>query len=267
MKNLYIFAPDKNQLIMHFLNDPAIWLKEVFINAGLGYGLSSFLSFAGLVVIVVFLGWFSNLVVKTIILEIVTRIVKRTTSTWDDIFLEQKVFTRLSHFAPAIVIWSMAGWALKAYPGWMMAVQNLTYIYMVLIGMVVVNLFIESWHKIYLLHPISKHRTIKGYVQILKLVVIVIALLIIISVVFGRKVGTIIAGLGALAAVVSLIFKDVILGLVASIQLSANNMLKVGDGLQYLQGGSTELPKTLHLPLSRSGILTKLSLQYLSIHS
>jgi miniconductance mechanosensitive channel len=229
MKNLYIFAPDKNQLIMHFLNDPAIWLKEVFINAGLGYGLSSFLSFAGLVVIVVFLGWFSNLVVKTIILEIVTRIVKRTTSTWDDIFLEQKVFTRLSHFAPAIVIWSMAGWALKAYPGWMMAIQNLTYIYMVLIGMVVVNLFIESWHKIYLLHPISKHRTIKGYVQILKLVVIVIALLIIISVVFGRKVGTIIAGLGALAAVVSLIFKDVILGLVASIQLSANNMLKVGD--------------------------------------
>jgi len=214
---------------MHFLNDPAIWLKEVFINAGLGYGLSSFLSFAGLVVIVVFLGWFSNLVVKTIILEIVTRIVKRTTSTWDDIFLEQKVFTRLSHFAPAIVIWSMAGWALKAYPGWMMAIQNLTYIYMVLIGMVVVNLFIESWHKIYLLHPISKHRTIKGYVQILKLVVIVIALLIIISVVFGRKVGTIIAGLGALAAVVSLIFKDVILGLVASIQLSANNMLKVGD--------------------------------------
>jgi len=229
MKNLYIFAPDKNQLIMHFLNDPATWLKDIFINSGLSYSLSSFLSTAGLVLIVLFLSWFSNLVVKMIILKIVTRIVKRTTSTWDDIFLEQKVFTRLSHFAPALVIWSMAGWALKAFPGWMAVVQKLTYIYMVLVGMVVVISFIESWHKIYLTHPISKHRTIKGYVQILKLIVIVITLLLIISVVFGREVGTLVAGLGALAAVVSLIFKDVILGLVASIQLSANNMLKVGD--------------------------------------
>jgi miniconductance mechanosensitive channel len=229
MKNLYIFAPDKNQVIMHFVNDPAIWLKEIFIRAGLSYNLSSILSTAGLVMIVLFLSWLSNVVVKTVILKIVTRFVKRTTSTWDDIFLEQKVFTRLSHFAPALVIWSMAGWALKAFPGWMIAVQKLTYIYMVMVGMVVVNSFIESWHKIYLTLPISKHRTIKGYVQVVKLIVIIIALLVIISVVFRKEVGSIIAGLGALAAVLSLIFKDAILGLVASIQLAGNNMLKVGD--------------------------------------
>jgi miniconductance mechanosensitive channel len=126
---------------MHSINDPAIWLKELFINAGLSYDLSLILSTTGLVLIVLFLSWLSNLVTKTIIHKIVVRIVKRTTSTWDDVFLEEKVFTRLSHFAPALVIWFMAGWALKAYPGWLDAARKLTYIYMVAVGMVVVN----SW--------------------------------------------------------------------------------------------------------------------------
>jgi miniconductance mechanosensitive channel len=223
--------------LMHFINDPAIWLKELFIDAGISYNLSSVLSTACLVLIVIFLSWLSNLIAKTIILKVVTNIVKRTASTWDDVFLEQKVFTRLSHFAPALVIWFMAGWALKTYPGWLDAVRKLTYAYMVVAGTAVVISFIESWHKIYLTSPISKHRTIKGYVQVVKLFVIVIAILVVISVVFKKEVGALVAGLGAMAAVLSLIFKDVILGLVASIQLSANNMLKVGDWITIQSRG------------------------------
>lgn len=214
---------------MHRINNPAIWLKELLLNAGLSYGTASVLSTAGLVLFVLFLSWLSNLIAKTIILQIVTRVVSKTKSKWDDIFLEQKVFTRLSHFAPALVIWFMAGWALKMYPVWLIAVQRLTYLYMVVIGMIVVNSFIESWYRIYLTLPVSRHRPIKGYVQLIKIIVSIIALLIIVSVVFRKEVSAIIAGLGAMAAVIMLIFKDAILGLVASIQLSGNKMLKVGD--------------------------------------
>ncbi len=98
---------------MLFSNDPAIWLKDFLIESGLSYSFSALLSTIGLVLIVTILSWLSNMLAKAIILNIVTRIVKRTTSQWDDIFLEQKVFTRLSHLAPALVIWFMAGWALK----------------------------------------------------------------------------------------------------------------------------------------------------------
>jgi miniconductance mechanosensitive channel len=223
---------------MHFINDPAIWLKQLLIDSGMSYNLSSVLSTTALVLIVLFLSWLSNLIAKSIILKIVTIIVRRTASTWDDVFLEQNVFTRLSHFAPALVIWFMAGWALKAYPGWLDAVRKLTYIYMVVAGTAVVIAFIESWHKIYLTLPISKHRTIKGYVQVVKLFVIIIAVLVVISVVFKKEVGALIAGLGAMAAVLSLIFKDAILGLVASIQLSANNMVKVGDWITIPSRGA-----------------------------
>ena len=214
---------------MPLMNDPAIWFKDLFIHAGLSYSLSSFLSTIALVLIVILLSWFSNFVAKAIILQIVTRIVKRTTNTWDDIFLEQKVFTRLSHFAPALVIWFMAAWALKAYPTWLIMVHKLAYIYMVVISMVVINSFIEAWHEIYKTLPIARHRHIKGYVQLLKIFIVIVTVLVLISVIFKKDIGTLIAGLSAMAAVLILVFRDTLLGLVASIQLSADKMLKVGD--------------------------------------
>jgi miniconductance mechanosensitive channel len=214
---------------MHLVDDPSIWLKEIFTDAGLSYSISILLSTLSLVAVVILLSWLSNLLIKSIILKIVTRVVKKTTSTWDDVFLEQKVFTRLSHFAPALVIWFMAGWALKAYPIWMIFVHRLTYVYMVGVGTIVLISFIEAWHIIYNTLPISQHRHIKGYVQLIKIFVILIALLIVVSVVFKKDISSLLAGIGAMAAVLILVFRDTLLGLVASIQLSADKMLKVGD--------------------------------------
>ena len=219
----------KKMVDMPSMSDPSIWLKELFIQIGLSSSLSLLLSTVGLVLIVIFLSWLSNFIAKNIILQIVTMIVRRTTSQWDDIFLEQKVFSRLSHFAPALVIWFMAGWALKDYPLWLVAVRKMTYIYMVLATMVVVNSFIEAWHKIYNTLPISQHRHIKGYVQLLKIFVVFVTCLVIVSVVFGKDISKVVAGLGAMAAVIMLVFKDTLLGLVASVQLSVNKMLKIGD--------------------------------------
>jgi miniconductance mechanosensitive channel len=211
------------------LGDPSVWLKDLFIQAGLSSGISILLSTITLVFFVFLLSWLSNLIAKLIIRNIVSNIVKRTTSTWDDIFLEQKVFTRLSHFAPAIIIWFMAVWALKAYPTWLVTVHKLTYIYMVLVGTIFAISFINAWHQIYNTLTIARHRHIKGYVQLLKIVVYLITFLILFSVVFRKDISTIVAGLGAMAAVLILVFKDTILGLVASIQLSADEMLKIGD--------------------------------------
>lgn len=214
---------------MTLVNDPAVWFKNLFIHTGLSYSISSMFSTVTLVLIVIVLSWLSNLIAKTIILNIVTRIVKKTTTNWDDIFLEQKVFTRLSHFAPALVIWFLAVLALKDFPIWLLMVHKLTYIYMVVVAMVVVISFIDAWHEIYKTLSIAKHRHIKGYVQLIKILIIIISILVIVSVIFKKDISTLIAGLGAMAAVIILVFKDTLLGIVASIQLSADKMLKIGD--------------------------------------
>jgi miniconductance mechanosensitive channel len=214
---------------MTFKIDPSVWLRELFLDTGLSYSLSALLSTVVLLFSIALISWLSNIVAKTIILQVVTRIVKRSKNQWDDVFLEQKVFTRLSHFAPALVIWFLSSWALKPYPGWLSIVHNLTYIYMLCISMVVLISFIESWHIIYQMLPIAKHRSIKGYVQLVKVLVVLVTLLIIISVVFKKEVSTLVAGIGVMASVLILVFKDTLVGVISSIQLSSNKMVKVGD--------------------------------------
>jgi miniconductance mechanosensitive channel len=214
---------------MHTLKDPAIWLKNLFIDTGLSYSFAAFLSTITLVAVVLFLSWLSNFITKTIIRKVVSKIVLRSASKWDDIFYEQKVFTRLSHFAPALVIHFMSGWALRDSLFWLTFIHNLNYIYMLTISMIVLLSFIEAWHKIYETLPLSKHRNIKGYVQLLKIIVIIIIVLFIVSVVFKKDISNVVTGLGAMAAVLVLVFKDTLLGFIGSIQLSANKMLKVGD--------------------------------------
>jgi miniconductance mechanosensitive channel len=214
---------------MIFSSDPSLWLKDFFTDAGLNNGMSSFLSVAIIVFSIALLSWLANLIAKTVILKVVTRIVRKSKTQWDDIFLEQKVFTRLSHFVPAIIIWVLSGWALKRYVFFLTLIHNLSYIYMLGIGMIVLISFIESWHQIYMLLPIAKHRNIKGYVQLVKVFVILVTVLIIISVVFHTQVSILLGGLGVMASVLILVFKDTLVGVVASIQLSSNKMLKVGD--------------------------------------
>lgn len=214
---------------MQIFSDPADWLRAIMLGSGLSDGLASFITAAVLVTVVILLSYFANQLAKLFIKKVVHRIISTTKSTWDDIFIEYKVFVRLSHLAPAFVIWVMAEWALYDYPGWLDAVQKLSYIYVLIIGAIVINSIIEAWHQIYLRMPIAENRHIKGYVQLVKILIILIIILIIVSFVFDKDISDLILGLGGMAAVLILVFKDTLLGFVSSIQLSANKMVKVGD--------------------------------------
>jgi len=214
---------------MDILSDPAAWLREILLNAGLSDRFSAFILAVVLVAVVLILAYVTNLIAKFFIVKVVHRIIRRTEWTWDDVFVEHKVFSRLSHLVPAFVIWAMAEWALADYEKWNIAVQKISYIYVLSLGAIVINSVIESWHKIYLMLPIAEHRHIKGYVQLVKILIYIIIILLIISVVFKQNVTSLVVGLGGMAAVLLLIFRDTILGFVSSIQLSANHMVKIGD--------------------------------------
>ena len=218
--------------------DLAVFLRDLFQELGMSKQLSIFLETLIIVTVVAFLSWLSYIVARFIIDKIVANIIRKTRFKWDDIFFDNKVFTRLSHFAPAVVINLMAGWALDPYPGWLNFVHKMTYLYMIFAGMLFLFSFVNAWHKIYLTLPVSKYRHIKGYLQLLNIFIGIVAGLIAISVIFEKDVTTLVAGLGAMAAVIMLVFKDTIMGLVASVQLSANKMLTVGDWITIPSRGT-----------------------------
>jgi len=180
-------------------------------------------------IVFVFLSYLSNFITRKVIIRVITTIIRRTKSNWDDIFLQNKVFNKLSHLAPALIIYFSAELVFRDYPQWIPIIQDFAHIYIIIISMMVLNSTIMAFHAVYNTLPVSKDRHIKGYVQVVQIVVIIIGLLLIISVLFNTNLSKLFTGIGALAAVLMLIFKDTILGFVASIQLSANKMVKPGD--------------------------------------
>jgi miniconductance mechanosensitive channel len=201
------------------------WLEEFGMNAD----IVNIVYIAANILAIAILSILANWIAKKIILQTIKHIVQRSKASWDDIIYERKVFNRLSHMAPAIVIYYLIALAFPNAVGWVALIQKMTYIYMVLIGILVLDSLINALHEIYKQTPISKDRSIKGYIQVLQIVVYFFGIIIILAVLLGKSPGTLLAGLGALAAVLMLVFKDSILGLVAGIQLSLNKMVKIGD--------------------------------------
>ena len=173
-----------------------------------------------------------NWIAKKLIIGIEKNIIKKTRITWDDVFLEKKVFSRLSHIAPAIVLYYTVVIAFYEYPDFINALQKATYIYLLMAIVLVLDSFINAMHTIYTTLPISENRPIKGYLQVVKILIYFVAILMIISIIFNVAMGKLFTGLGAIAAILLLIFKDTILGFVASIQMAAHNMVKPGDWIE-----------------------------------
>jgi miniconductance mechanosensitive channel len=209
--------------------DPSLFIKDILADFGLPAEMISWLSTVIMVFIVGALAWLAYFILKAIILRVVTVWVRKSKSEYDDRFLDARVFHRLSHLVPALVVYYMASWALKNNIFWLTFVHRTTAVYIVVVSVFVANAFIDAWYMIYLMLPISQGRSIKGYAQLSKIVTGLIGALIITSILFKLDIGRIVAGLGAVAAVLILVFKDTILGLVASVQLSSNKMLRLGD--------------------------------------
>ena len=199
------------------------------IALGLSNNMAVGIKVLTITLVIILLSYIADKITKQIIVKFISGLVKRTKNQWDDIIFNGKVFNRLAHFAPALVIHWSIDFALAGFPVIVDVIQTVIYLYLTIVGTLVVNSFINALHQIYLHSKISQNRPIKGYVQLVNIFVFFIAGIFIISILTGKPATNLLAGLGAMAAVLMLVFKDTILGLVASVQLSANNMVEIGD--------------------------------------
>jgi len=205
-------------------------IEEFFMRIGAGENLAVWLKVLSVLVVVMGLAWLSDFITKRFFLTVVARAVKKTKTKWDDILLEKRIFKRMAHWAPALVVYYSIHLTFNDFhPEVIPILQGTIKIYMIFILLLVMDSFLEGAHHIYQELPFSKSRPITGYVQLIKIFVFFVGGLFIISILLNKDMSRLLAGLGAMAAVLMLVFKDTILGLVASVQLSANDMVKIGD--------------------------------------
>lgn len=184
------------------------------------------------------LAWLVNLIAKRIILRAVTGVVRRTSYTWDDAFLEAGVFTRLSHIAPALVFNFLGDDVFGEAPEMSVWVDNFVSVYLIIIGLSVISAVLNSLLVIADRSESVRRMPVKGFVQAVKLIVFLVGGIFVLSAIFNKTPVYFLSGLGALTAVLILIFKDAILGFVAGIQISVNQMVRVGDWIEMPKAGA-----------------------------
>lgn len=178
-------------------------------------------------IVLILLAWFIHFITRKILAQVVHQFVKKTKTQWDDFLLERKVFSALAHLSSALLIYYSYNFSGNDF----IAALLLGFSRLYFVG--IFTLFAvrlgNAANDIYQTTPYAASRPIKGYIQLVQILIICIGIIFAISVLIQKSPLYLITGLGAVAAVLLLVFKDTILSLVASIQLSANKMLKPGD--------------------------------------
>ncbi len=187
------------------------------------------------VLLVLFGALLSYFVVKSVIVYFINKLFSRTKSNLDDVFVKRRVFNRLAYIVPAWIVYKLIPAALNDYPLLSNAFTTLVAIYLILAVMMVVDSVINSLLDIYQTYPVSKRVPIQSFAQVAKLLIYFVAAIAIVSLVLGESPLKLFAGLGAMTAVLMLVFKDPILGFVAGLQLSYNKMVRLGDWVEIPQ--------------------------------
>jgi miniconductance mechanosensitive channel len=191
--------------------------------------------FIGLILL---LGLLADFIARRYVLRALTRVIRQTRWRWDDALLSHNVLRRIAHFAPAIVIYLLAPVALEGYEGAGRFVSQVVLIYMIVLGLLVIDAALNVVVDVYRSYERSRDIPIRSFVQVIKLVAIFIGIIFIVAIVLDKTPLYLLSGLGALTAVLMLIFKDAILGFVAGIQLTANRMVAIGDWIEMAKYGA-----------------------------
>lgn len=187
------------------------------------------------VLLAIILGYIAYLITKKIVAKIVLKIVQKTKFKWDDLILSQRFFNRLGLLVfPIVSRMCIAGLEWE-YTSFFTKILDVWVIF-ALISLVSVLLY--GLNDIYMNYSKSKDKPIKVFIQVVEIFLYCAAVIIIIGMFTDKDVSTLLAGLTAFAAVLMLIFQNTILGLVAGIQLSANNMVQVGDWIVMPSSGA-----------------------------
>ncbi|MBX3650020.1 MAG: mechanosensitive ion channel family protein [Burkholderiales bacterium] len=179
--------------------------------------------------------WLSNWIAKRILVRGAWRLLRATPLGVDDGLSRHDVIRRLSNVVPAVVLSAGVAVVPDLPAALVTVVQNVCGAFVVLTLALAVGAALDVANDLYRRRPDAASKPIKGYLQVVKLVVYVLATVLIIAALIDRSPLILLSGLGAMAAVLMLVFQDTLLSLVASVQISSNDMVRVGDWIEMPQ--------------------------------
>lgn len=183
--------------------------------------------------------WLALLLTRRVLLRALHRVVSKTRFTWDDTIHEHRVFQRLAHVAPALVVYYGVEFVPAVEPVLVALAQRVAMAFMVIMLVATFQAFLGALNSIYVAeYPQARSRPIKGYLQIVAIFLWIGGGIVAVSLLVDRSPLIFLSGIGALTAVLMLVFRNTILSFVASIQIASNDMVRVGDWIEMSQYGA-----------------------------
>jgi miniconductance mechanosensitive channel len=189
---------------------------------------------AGLVVLAV-AAWLSLVVVRRVVLRFLALLARRSPTFWDEVALESRLFRRLAWIVPLLIIHQGILVVPNLPDDLTRLVQQLAVASFILVMVRACSALLTAVNEIYSRYPRAKDRPIKGYLQVVNIVAHLVAVILIIATLLDRSPIVLFSGLGAMTAILMLVFRDSILSLVAGVQLTANDLIRVGDWIEMPQ--------------------------------
>ena len=180
----------------------------------------------------------SDFIARKTILAIIERIIRKTKNTWDDVLLEQNVFKHVAHIVPALLIGVLASVIYEGHPDWVVALEKISEIYLTVAIILTVVAFFKAFQFYLESRPFLRGKPLESYMQLIRLIIYILGGIYIISILIDKSPTGIFSALGAMSVVLMLVFKDTILGFVGSIQIAANDMVKIGDWVEFPKFGA-----------------------------
>lgn len=188
--------------------------------------------------LILVLAWLMNHLAKGFMLRFLRFCIKNSKTQWDDKLVQRNLFHRLSHLAPIIVISFFLPQIWVGHPTAVGLIDAFSQIYTMLVVLLVVQALLDAFHDVYRTFEWSKQVPIYSFIQAIKLIVYMVGAVFIVAKLMGKDPSVIFGSLGALTAVLMLVFKDSILGFAAGIHLTTNRMLSLGDWLEMPKYGA-----------------------------
>ena len=210
--------------------------NKVIVEALMDMGVSAehldMATFGVAIGILAIVGVITYFILHRLVSQVVRRIVARTTVTWDDALFNDRLLASGCHLIPPILVYLLMPLLLSGYTSALATGEKMIMIYIVIMTVRAVSILFSSIYLAMLQAKSFQAHSLKGFIQMLKIVAICVGAIIIVSLLIDQSPIIILSGIGASAAVLMFIFKDSIVGLVAGVQLSANDMLKPGDWIE-----------------------------------
>lgn len=178
------------------------------------------------------LAWLSNAVVKRMLVRALMRALRATPAGRDETLANSTVIARLANVIPALVLSTGIVFVPQVPEILVAIIQNVANAFVILTVALAINGALTVVNTIYERRPDSHLKPIKGYIQVIKILIYAVTAILIIATLIDRSPVILLSGLGAMAAVVMLVFQDTLLSLVASMQISSNDIVRVGDWVE-----------------------------------